>query len=424
MAKKTATAVVLEKSPTGIRGLDDITGGGLPKGRSTLVCGEAGSGKTLLAMEFVVRGILQFNEPGVYMAFEENVDDLKANFTSLGIDLERLIDKKKLIIDHVPGEYDLEGLLIRLNNAIESIGAKRVAIDTVEVIFSGFSNTGILRSELKRFFGWIKEKGVTAVITAEKGEKTFTRYGLEEYVADCVIVLDHRITEQISTRRLRIAKYRGSSHGTNEYPFLVDREGLSVLPITAVGLDYEVTEERISTGFPRLDEMLGGKGCFKGSSILVSGTSGSGKTNLAITFVNAACLRGERCLYFSSEEAISQIIRNARSIGINLEPLIKKGVLRMVSYRPTYYGIEAHLITVLKAVEEFSPSAVVFDPISNLMQVASSADAKAMLIRITDHMKSKQITTLFTDLTEGGAAPEHTGLGVSSIMDVWIILRE
>lgn len=422
----------LQKCPTGIKGLDEITGGGLPEGRPTLVCGGTGCGKTLLAMEFLVRGATQFDEPGVFMSFEEKSEELAKNFTSLGFDLHDLEERKKICLDYVhierseieeTGEYDLEGLFIRLGHAIDSIGAKRVAIDTVETLFSGFSDEVILRAELRRLFGYLKSKGVTAIITGEQGEKSLTRFGLEEYVADCVIFLNHIVFEQIATRRLRIVKYRGSAHGTNEYPFLIDEQGFSVMPISSLGLDHAASRERVSTGIHRLDIMLGEKGYYRGSSILASGTAGTGKSSMAAHFVDAACRRGERCLYFAFEESQNQIIRNMRSIGIDLEQWVDKGLLEFRNSRPTLYGLEMHLVTMHKAIESFKPAIVVIDPISNLISAASEMEVKSMLARLIDFLKMEQITAFCTDLTSVGGSLEHTDLGVSSLMDTWLILQ-
>ncbi|RJQ23279.1 MAG: circadian clock protein KaiC [Nitrospiraceae bacterium] len=423
----------LKKCATGIQGLDEITQGGLPKGRPTLVCGSAGCGKTLLAMEFLVRGAVQFNEPGVFMAFEENAEELTKNVASLGFDLEDLSKKKKIVVDYVyierseieeTGEYDLEGLFIRLDHAIKSVGAKRVVIDTIEALFSGLPNPNVLRAELRRLFRWLKAQGVTAIITGEKGEGTLTRHGLEEYVADCVIMLDHRVTEQISTRRLRIVKYRGSVHGTNEYPFLIDETGFSVLPITSVGLNHKATDERVPTGIPRLDAMLDGKGYYRGSSILVSGTAGTGKTSLAMHLVNKACSRGERCLYMASEESAHQIIRNAKSIGLDLAPWVKKGLLHFHVARPTYSGLEMHLVTINKLIREFRPNIAVIDPITGMTNIGSVDEVKAMLMRMIDILKSSYITTLCTSLTHGGQNLEQTVVAVTSLMDTWLLLRD
>lgn len=423
----------LPKSPTGIQGLDEITGGGLPLGRPTLVCGSAGSGKTMLAMEFLVRGATQFGEPGVFMMFEENAAELKANVRSLGFDLEKLAAQKKLMLDHVrvergeieeTGEYDLEGLFIRLGHAVDSIGAKRVVLDTVEALFSGLPNHAILRAELRRLFRWLKDRGLTAVITGERGEITLTRYGLEEYVADCVIILDQRVDEQISTRRLRVLKYRGSAHGTNEYPFLIGERGFSVLPITSLQLNHQASAQRILTGIARLDAMLGGKGVFRGSSVLVSGSPGSGKSSVGVAFIDAACRRGERALFFAYEESSAQIVRNMRSIGIDLEPWVKKGLLQIHSSRPTLHGLEQHLVMMHDAVSAFSPAVVVVDPISNLTLERGESQMKPTLMRLIDFLKQQQITTLFTSLTTGGGAtPEDSQLGVSSLMDTWLLLR-
>jgi circadian clock protein KaiC len=423
----------LPKSPTGIQGLDEITGGGLPKGRPTLICGGAGCGKTLFAMEFLVRGARQFNEPGVFMAFEETAKDLTQNVASLGFDLKDLIAHKKMALDFVyierseieeTGEYDLEGLFIRLGQAIDSIGAKRVVLDTIESLFSGLPNPLILRAELRRLFRWLKEKGVTAVITGERGEETLTRQGLEEYVSDCVIVLDHRVSDQVTSRRLRVVKYRGSMHGTNEYPFLIDEDGILVLPVTSFGLQNIASTDRIPTGVARLDAMLGGAGYYRGSSVLVSGTAGTGKSSLAAHFAEAACRRGERALYFAFEESSSQIMRNMRSIGIDLEPWAQKGLLRFEAIRPTFTGLEMHLTMIHKAVNAFKPQVVIVDPLSSFIIGGNETEVKSMLMRLVDFLKMNRITGLFTNLTLGGGALEQTDVAISSLIDTWLLLRD
>ncbi|MFL6274696.1 MAG: circadian clock protein KaiC [Blastocatellia bacterium] len=424
----------IPKAPTGISGLDDITGGGLPAGRPTLVSGSAGAGKTLLAVEFLARGATEFGDPGVFMMFEENAEELIANVRPLGFDLEKLAAQKKLVLDYVyierseieeTGQYDLEGLFIRLAHAIDSVGAKRVVLDTIEALFAGLPNHAILRAELRRLFRWLKERGMTTVITGERGNHTLTRYGLEEYVADCVIVLDHRVDEQISTRRLRVVKYRGSAHGTNEYPFLISPHGLSVLPITSLRLDHEASTERVPTGIARLDEMLGGKGFYRGSSVLVSGAPGTGKSTVGASFIFAACQRGERGLLFSYEESAAQLIRNMRSIGLNLEPWVKKGLLEIHATRPTLFGLEQHLVMMHESVVAFRPSVVVVDPISNLTIEGKTTEIKPTLMRLIDFLKHEQITTLFTSLTTSpdGGTPEDSQVGVSSLMDTWLLLR-
>jgi circadian clock protein KaiC len=427
---KAKTLRSLEKISSGISGLDEITGGGLPKGRPTLVCGNAGCGKTLLAMEFLVRGAVEHDEPGVFMSFEENEEELTSNVASLGFDLNALTAQKKIALEHVrierseiaeTGEYDLEGLFIRLNYAIDSIGAKRVVLDTIEGLFAALPNHSILRSELRRLFRWLKEKGVSAIITAERGDGLLTRHGLEEYVADCVILLDHRVNEQLSTRRLRVVKYRGSVHGTNEYPFLISKDGFSVLPVTSMGLDHPASSERISSGVERLDTMLGAKGFFRGSSILVSGTAGTGKSSIAAAFVDAAARRGERSLYFAFEESQNQILRNMKSIGLNLEPWVKKGLLQFHASRPSLCGLEMHLLTIYDAVKKFKPRVVVMDPVTNLISVGTEIEVRSMLTRLIDFFKTEQVTALFPSLTNGESSQSE--VAISSLMDVSILLR-
>jgi circadian clock protein KaiC len=423
----------LAKTPTGITGVDEITGGGLPKGRPTLVCGSAGCGKTLFSSEFIVRGAVEFNEPGVFLAFEEREEELIANVSSLGFDLQKLHKEKKIRLDHVrierseieeTGEYDLDGLFIRLEHAIDSIGAKRVVLDTIENLFAGLNNQTILRAELRRLFHWLKKKGVTAIITGEQGEGMITRQGLEEYVSDCVILLENRVTNQISTRFLRVIKYRGSLHGTNEYPFLIDEDGISVLPITSLLLDADVSSQRIPSGIPALDEMLGGKGFFKGSSILISGTAGTGKTSIAAYFANETCKRKERCIYFAFEESPQQIVRNMRSIGMNLGEHIDNGLLQMHASRPTLYGLEMHLVVLYKKIRKFKPKTVILDPITNLVTVGSVSEVKAMLIRLIDFLQTQQITVMFTALSLNNVITEQTDEGVSSLVDSWLQVRD
>lgn len=420
------------KSPTGIQGLDEITGGGLPRGRPTLVCGGPGCGKTILSMEFLINGARLFDEPGVFLSFEESIDDLVLNFASLGLDPRPLAARKKLSLDYVrvepneiqeTGGYDLDGLFIRLEHAIDSIGAKRVVLDTIETLFSGLSDTRTLRAELRRLFNWLRTKGVSAIVTGERGDGGMTRHGLEEYITDCVIMLDHRVVDQNATRRLRVVKYRGSTHGANESPFFIDESGISVLPITSLGLQHRVSPARVSTGVADLDAMLGTKGYFRGSSILISGSAGAGKTSLAGYFAEAACRRRESALYFAFEESAAQIVRNLRSIGLNLEPWLRKGLLQIHAARPTTSGLEGHLSAMHKVIEEKKPRVVVVDPISNLISVGTSLEVKAMLARLIDFMKVKEMTALFTSLAIDDGHPQGTDVGVSSFMDTWLVLR-
>jgi circadian clock protein KaiC len=431
--KSTSPATQLPRCPTGIQGLDEITGGGLPRGRPTLVCGGAGCGKTLLAAEFLVRGAVQFGEPGVLMAFEETEAELKANVASLGFDLGGLVRRKKIVLDYVhiersevqeSGEYDLEGLFVRLNHAIDSIGAKRVVLDSLEALFASLPNEAILRAELRRLFRWLKDKGVTAVITAERGREQLTRHGLEEYVSDCVILLDHRVNDQIATRHLRVVKYRGALHGTNEFPFLIGEEGISVLPITSLALNHKISSERIATGIARLDAMLGGRGFFRGSSILLTGTPGTGKTIVAANFAQAAARRGERVLFFSFEESPNQIIRNMHSIGLRLEPLVQRGLLRFHAARPSLYGLEMHLATMFKEIAAFQPHVVIVDPITSLMDAGTESETKGMVTRLIDYLKAGQVTSLFTSLTQGGHVLQQSEATISSLMDAWLLLQD
>lgn len=421
--------ITLEKSPSGINGLDEITEGGLPKGRPTLICGSAGSGKTMFATHFLVHGT-QIGEPGIFVSFEETQEELEKNFASLGIDLKALEEEKKFLVEYIylerseieeTGKFDLEGLFIRLKYAINQIGAKRIVLDTIEALFSGLPNEFILRAELRRLFKWLKSEGLTAIITGERGEKTLTRYGLEEYVADCVILLDSQVMDKIATRNLRIIKYRGSSHGSNVYPFLISQDGISILPVTSLGLEHETSQKSITTGIKRLDTMLGGKGFFKGSSILVSGTAGTGKSSFAASFAEANCKVGNKCLYLAFEESPKQIMRNMQSIGIDLESPVTKGLLKFHATRPTLYGLETHLVKIYELVNKFQPDIVIFDPISNLITVGTREEVKSMLTRLLDFLKGNIITSMSTALTM--TDKKDIELGVSSLMDSWIDLQ-
>ena len=424
---------VLAKAPTGIEGVDDITHGGLPRGRATLVCGGAGSGKTNFGVEFLVRGATQFGEPGVLIAFEETAEELARSVASLGFDLNALVRDGKLLIDYIQierseieesGEFDLEGLFLRLGLAVDSIGAKRVVIDTPEALFASLPNEFILRAEMRRLFRWLKDRELTAVITGERGDGTLTRYGLEEYVSDCVIVLDNRVVGQMSVRRLRVAKYRGSAHGLDEYPFLIGEGGFSVLPLSSVKLDYTVSTGRQSSGIPDLDAMLEGKGFYRGSTILVSGTAGSGKSSLAAHFANEVCRQGQRCLYFALEEGQSQIVRNMRSISLDLQQWIDRKRLFFQAVRPTQHGLETHLAMVHKLLQEHRPDAVIVDPVTNFSMVGNALEVKSMLMRLVDFLKGSGVTCLFTSLTSGDSALEMTEVGVSSLVDSWLLVRD
>ena len=435
MSKKTGQTIrrQVSKTLTGISGLDDITNGGLPTGRPTLICGSPGAGKTLFSLEFILNGAKLFDEPGVIMTFEEKAEDLELNVASIGFDLEKMQEENKIIIDHAyidrseiqeTGEYDLDGLFIRLGHAIDRIGAKRVMLDTIENLFGGLSNQAIIRSEIRRLFGWLKDRQVTTIITAEKGENSLTRQGLEEYVSDCVILLDHRVSNQISTRLLRIVKYRGSLHGTNEYPFLIDNNGISVLPVTSPRLNKDVSAERVASGIPSLDEMIEGGGFFRGGSIMVSGTAGTGKTSIAVTMANACCLRNEKCLYYAFEESPQQIMRNMKSIGISLEPFIEKGLLQIISARPNIYGLEMHLVSMYKKIVEMKPDMVIIDPITNLISIGTMSELKSVLIRLIDLLQSNGITAVFTSLVYNNDLNTQTDEGISSLVDAWIQVRD
>ncbi|MEO8738444.1 MAG: circadian clock protein KaiC [Casimicrobiaceae bacterium] len=421
----------LQKIATGIQGLDEVTGGGLPRGRATLVCGGAGCGKTMLAMEFLVRGARDFGEPGVFMSFEETADDLRQNVSSLGYDLDALTAQKRLLIDHVrvlrseiqeTGDFDLEGLFIRLGSAIDAIGAKRVVLDTLEALFGGFSNTAVLRAELRRLFDWLKERRVSAIITAERGEGTLTRQGLEEYVSDCVILLDHRVVNQLTARRLRIVKYRGSVHGTDEYPFLIRKSGISVIPITSLSLEHKASSEVVSSGVPTLNALLGARGYYRASTILVSGAAGTGKTNLAGHFVADSGRRRERSLYIALEESQSEIIRNMRSIGVHLGPLVANGHLRFHVSRPSAYGLEMHLAAIHEAIAEYQPRVVVVDSITTLLSMGSALEVTSMVVRLIDFLKVNGITAVMTALIDTDKMSDTTGVNISSLVDTWLTL--
>jgi circadian clock protein KaiC len=431
MAKKTAEHTGIAKVPTGISGLDDITNGGLPAGRPTLISGGPGSGKTLLGLSFIVEGALRFNEPGVVLTFEENADELAEDVRSLGYDLHELCKQNKLLVDYIQvdrseieetGEYDLEGLFVRLSHAIKEVGAKRVMLDTIETLFAGLKDEGILRSELRRLFRWLRDQKMTTVVTAERGENLFTRQGLEEYITDAVISLDHRVHEQISTRRIRVVKYRGSTHGTNEYPFLINSDGITVLPVTSLLLEHEAPKERVSTGLASLDQMLGGHGYYRASTVLMSGTAGTGKTTLAAHFTNAACARGEKVLYYLFEESPQQMLRNMASAGIDLRRWVDQGLLRFHADRPSRHGLETHLLHMHRDVESFAPNVVVVDPITNLMAVGTPADVRSMLTRVIDFLKTRGVTALFTSLVSPAELVDHTESMISSLMDTWILL--
>jgi circadian clock protein KaiC len=431
MTGKNSATRTIDKAPTGIQGLDDITDGGLPQGRPTLVSGGPGSGKTLLGISFLVEGAQRYHEPGVLLTFEENADELAQDVRSLGYDLHKLCEEKKLLVDYIhvdraeieeTGEYDLEGLFVRLDHAIRQIGAKRVMLDTIETLFGGLQDTGILRAELRRLFRWLRDRKMTTIVTAERGERLFTRQGLEEYITDAVITLDHRVHEQISTRRIRVVKYRGSTHGTNEYPFLIDRDGITVLPVTSLLLEHEAPAARIPSGLPALDEMLGGKGFYRASTVLMSGTAGTGKTTLSAHFVNAACARGEKCLYFMFEESPQQMLRNMASAGIDLKPWVDQGLLVFHADRPNRHGLETHLVEIHHAVEVNEPDVVVMDPITNLMAVGTQTDVRSMLTRVIDYLKMRSVTAMFTSLTTPSQPIEQTEAMISSLMDTWILV--
>ncbi len=422
------------KCPTGIKGFDEITEGGLPKNRTTLISGSAGSGKTLLGIDFLINGAINYNEPGIFMSFEETEDELYEDVDSLNLDLQGLVSQKQILIEYVlldrrdiqeKGDFNLEGLFIRLDHAIDSIGAKRVVLDSIESLFAGLTDAGILRLEIKRLFRWLKEKQVTAIITGEPGQGSYTRHGLEEFISDCVILLDNRVREQIATRRIRVMKYRGSKHGTNEYPFVIDNDGLSVIPITSAGLDQPGTNKRVSTGIPSLDKMFKGSGYTRGSTVLASGTAGTGKTSLAAAFAIECCKRGERCLFLSYEESSGQLIQNMSSIGFHFEPLIKTGLLKIVSTRPSFFGLEMHLLDLYKIIADFKPKSVVIDPLTSLIGQGNPLEIQSMLTRMIDVLKSKGITGFFTSLVSSTAQNDTSGeIGVSSLIDTWIVVRE
>jgi len=433
-AKQTKALHQMHKCPTGITGFDEITEGGLPQNRITLICGGTGSGKTLLGIDFLINGATNYSEPGIFMSFEETEEELYKNVASLNLDLQGLVSHKKLLLEYVllerrdmqdKGDFNLEGLFIRLEHAIDSIGAKRVVLDSTESLFAGVTDAGILRLEIKRLFRWLKDKHVTAIVTGELGSGSYTRHGLEEYISDCIILLDNRVREQMATRRIRVIKYRGSNHGTNEYPFVIAKEGLSVIPITSAGLDQPGTSKRVSTGIPSLDEMFRGGGYTLGSTVLASGTAGTGKTSLAAAFAVESCKRGERCLFLSYEESSGQLIQNLSSIGFQLEPLTKKGLLKIVSTRPSFFGLEMHLLELYKTLADFKPQSVIIDPLTSLIGQGNRLEIQSMLTRLIDVLKTKGITGFLTSLVSSNQQNDTSGeIGVSSLIDTWIVVRE
>ena len=431
--KITAKLNKLNKCLTGIKGFDEITEGGLPKNRTTLISGGAGSGKTLFGIDFLINGAVNYKENGVFMSFEETADELFEDTASLNLDLKALVSQKKIALEHVilerkdvqEKDFNLEGLLVRLEHAIDSVNAKRVVLDSIESLVAGITDNGILRLEIKRLFRWLKEKQVTAIVTGEPGQDLYTHHGIEQYVSDCIILLDNRVDEEVSVRRIRVVKYRGSNHGTNEYPFVIDDDGLSVIPITSAGLDQPGTAKRISTGIASLDKLFKGKGYTKGSTILASGTAGTGKTSLAAAFAIETCKRGERCLFLSYEESAGQLTQNMKSIGFNFEPLLKKGLLKIVSTRPTFFGLEKHLLDLYKTIEDFKPKSVVIDPLTSLIGEGSPREVRSMITRMIDVLKTNGITGFFTSLVSSTAQNDTSGeIGVSSLIDTWIVVRE
>ena len=420
----------LPKAPTGVRGLDEITGGGLPMGRSTLVTGGAGCGKTLLGVQFLVAGAREYGEPGVLVTFEESAEKITANFASLGFDLDGLLKDELLVIYAFQaeptevigtGEFDFEPLFLLLDEAINRVGARRVMLDSIESLFGMFKASAIVRAELGRLFRWLEDRAVTAIVTGEPGDNdSLTRYGIEEYVSDCVIALDHRSQNEVSTRRLRVVKYRGSAHETNEYPFLISARGFTVLPITTVTLDYGAPEERISTGVARLDHMLSG-GLFRGSTVLVSGSAGTGKTTLGAHLIDAACARGERALLIMHEESADEVIRNMRSVGVDLRRWAEAGLLRIWAVRPTEFGLENHLAIVSGLLAEHEPAVAVVDGTASLLGGAARSDVTSMLARTFHLFKARGITAMATILTDGDVV--DTTVGVSSRADTWLLLR-
>ncbi|WP_240236172.1 circadian clock protein KaiC [Nocardioides sp. CFH 31398] len=421
---------MLEKAATGIEGFDDITFGGLPRARATIVTGAAGSGKSMFGVEFLAQGARAYGEPGVLLSFEETADELVANAASIGVDLRAMADEGTLVVDSAAGDlddlvqsgaFDLEGLLLRLAAAIDAVGARRVVLDTVETLFSTLPDETTVRREFARLLRWLKERDLTVVVTAERGQQgRLTRHGIEEYVSDCVVVLDHRVEDEVATRRMRVAKYRGSPHGTNEFPFLISGRGLVVMPLHHDELT-EVSEERVSLGIPELDTMVGG-GVFRGSTIMISGSAGTGKTSIAACAADAACRRGEKALFLSFEEPSGQVVRNMRSIGLDLQHWIDKGLLVVQHMRPAITGLEAHLASLHMILDEHPAEVVVLDAVASLSRgVASYASASAVARDIA-MLRLRGATTVLTALA-GTHDDPHTDVSASSLVDAWLLVR-
>jgi len=419
----------IPKTATGIPGLDQILNGGLPKGRVTLVVGNSGTGKTLLGIEFLVNGIRQHDENAILVTFEESASKVTENVSSLGFDLNNLQDDGKLTVmafkvdlpEKNRGYFDFSPLLVLLEEAIVCIGAKRVVLDTIELLFGAYSDQTTARIELVKLMRWLEDRGVTAIITGESGNNALTRFGIEEYVSDCVIVLDHRVREEISTRLLRVMKYRGSVHGTNEYPFLIAKNGFIVLPVSSLSLDYAVSRERVSVGVPELDEMLSG-GPYRGSTTLVTGVSGTGKTSVAMSMVNAACARGERSLVLLYEESAFQLERDMGSIGINLKRWTDSGMLKIWASRPLEYGLENHLAIFINMLESFKPAIVAIDGLTAFSRGGFDPDVFIFITRKIGILKARGITTVLTTLKKD-VEDESSSLHISSLTDTGILLR-
>ena len=417
---------------TGVKGLDDVLGGGIPQGHAMLLVGKPGTGKSILSMEYLLHGIELHKENGVYISFEESEKQIISNAASFGWKFEEMVKKNKLAISYIDmqpeqmrtvGDYDLSALILRVKGAIKKVNARRVVIDGINNLLSTFDDERIIRSDLLRLIREIKEVNATIFITGERGHDSWSKMGFEEYLADGLMHLDNRTDGNYQTREIQVVKCRGINHYTGKSPFIINSEGMSIRPLITADFDYKVLKSRVSTGIADIDNMLGGKGLYRGSTVYITGPSGAGKTSISSSFANGACSRGERALFLAFEESSDQIIRNMKSIGLSLDKWVNEKLLYFYTARATTNSLEGHLDNIMTMVREVEPTCVVLDPISAFRPIANENETKLMLIRLNDYLRARKITTVFTALSSDGEYSEHADVQLSSIADTWIVVR-